>query len=179
MAVAPVGKNPLSPLPWMIPDRSSPSRVRFAASGLLRADPKGWLLTRGKGGLPIRKVLVLPRAAAEGRFWEPRQRLDPGPWRAIRGFGLGVVSCPCCFLLPIRKVFSAGGGFCFQFSASYPQDRRSYYLFFNYLFFTTCTCFHFARICGGTCFHFARICGLAVFPLCTWKTVPNHTSLWK
>ena len=26
---APVGKNPLSPLPWMIPDRSSPSRVRF------------------------------------------------------------------------------------------------------------------------------------------------------
>ena len=43
MAVAPVGKNPLSPSPWMIPDRSSPSRVRFAASrpGLLRADPKG------------------------------------------------------------------------------------------------------------------------------------------
>ena len=40
MAVAPVGKNPLSPRPWMIPDRSSPSRVRFAASrpGLLRAD---------------------------------------------------------------------------------------------------------------------------------------------
>ena len=65
------------------------------------------------------------------------------------------------------------------FSVSYPQARRSYYLFFNYLFFTTCTCFHFARICGGTCFHFARICGLAVFPLCTWKTVPNHTSLWK
>ena len=29
MAVAPVGKNPLFPLPWMIPDRSSPSRVRF------------------------------------------------------------------------------------------------------------------------------------------------------
>ena len=49
---APVGKNPLFPLPWMIPDRSSPSRVRFAASrpGLLRADPKDALLTRGKGG---------------------------------------------------------------------------------------------------------------------------------
>ena len=32
-------------------DRSSPSRVRFAASrpGLLRADPKGWLFMRGKG----------------------------------------------------------------------------------------------------------------------------------
>ena len=40
------------PSPWMIPDRSSPSRVRFAASrpGLLRADPKGWLFMRGKGG---------------------------------------------------------------------------------------------------------------------------------
>ena len=24
------------------------------------------------------------------------------------------------------------------FSVSYPQIRRSYYLFFNYLFFTTC-----------------------------------------
>ena len=40
------------PSPWMIPDRSSPSRVRFAASrpGRLRADPKGWRFTRGKGG---------------------------------------------------------------------------------------------------------------------------------
>ena len=36
----------------MISDRSSPSRVRFAASrpGRLRADPKDALLTRGKGG---------------------------------------------------------------------------------------------------------------------------------
>ena len=52
MAVAPVGKNPLSPLPWMIPDRSSPSRVRFAASrpGRLRADPGDALFRRGKGG---------------------------------------------------------------------------------------------------------------------------------
>ena len=43
----------LFPLPWMIPDRSSPSRVRFAASrpGLLRADPKGWLFMGKKGGL--------------------------------------------------------------------------------------------------------------------------------
>ena len=40
------------PSPWMIPDRSSPSRVCFAASrpGRLRADPKDALLTRGKGG---------------------------------------------------------------------------------------------------------------------------------
>ena len=36
----------------MIPDRSSPSRVRFAASrpGLLRADPKGMAVYEGKGG---------------------------------------------------------------------------------------------------------------------------------
>ena len=36
----------------VVPDRSSPSRVRFAASrpGRLRADPKDALLTRGKGG---------------------------------------------------------------------------------------------------------------------------------
>ena len=35
-------------LPWMIPDRSSPSRVRFAASrpGLLRADLEGGAVTR-------------------------------------------------------------------------------------------------------------------------------------
>ena len=35
----------------MIPDRSSPSRVRSAASrpGPLRADPKGWRFTKGKG----------------------------------------------------------------------------------------------------------------------------------
>ena len=39
-------------LPWMIPDRSSPSRVRFAASrpGPIRADPKEWLFMREKGG---------------------------------------------------------------------------------------------------------------------------------
>ena len=44
----------LVPFPsrFIVPDRSSPSRVRFAASrpGLLRADPKGGLFMRGKGG---------------------------------------------------------------------------------------------------------------------------------
>ena len=37
----------------ILSDRSSPSRVRFAASrpGRLRADPKDALLTRGKGGV--------------------------------------------------------------------------------------------------------------------------------
>ena len=55
-------ESPASPIPStaappfpshrMIPDRSSPSRVRCAASrpGRLRADPKDALLTRGKGG---------------------------------------------------------------------------------------------------------------------------------
>ena len=40
------------PLLARIPNRSSPSRVRFAASrpGRLRADPKDALLTREKGG---------------------------------------------------------------------------------------------------------------------------------
>ena len=46
-----VGKNPLSPRPGLIPDRSSPSRVRFAASrpGLLRADSKRWLFMKERG----------------------------------------------------------------------------------------------------------------------------------
>ena len=45
-------KNPPFPSRFIVADRSSPSRVRFAASrpGLLRADPKDALLTRGKGG---------------------------------------------------------------------------------------------------------------------------------
>ena len=44
--------DPSFPSPRMIPDRSSPSRVRFAASrpGRLRADPKDALFTREKGG---------------------------------------------------------------------------------------------------------------------------------
>ena len=73
-----------------------------------------------------------------------------------RGFGLGFVGGPLArsaavwykaFVfssLPIRKVLVlpfAGGVspplpvVSLLFSASYPQDRRSYYLFFNYLFF--------------------------------------------
>ena len=45
-------RNPPSPSRFIVSDRSSPSRVRFAASrpGRLRADPKDALLTRGKGG---------------------------------------------------------------------------------------------------------------------------------
>ena len=52
LAGLPLTADPPVPSPWMIPHRSSPSRVRFAASrpGLLRADPRGWLFMRGKGG---------------------------------------------------------------------------------------------------------------------------------
>ena len=46
-------EKPPFPSRFIFPDRSSPSRVRFAASrpGRLRADPKDALLTRGKGGV--------------------------------------------------------------------------------------------------------------------------------
>ena len=62
----------------MISDWSSPSRVRFAASrpGLLRADPKGWLFMRGKGGI---------RAVWTGRkgTFRPYQPLEPQPRGAV------------------------------------------------------------------------------------------------
>ena len=53
--IYPCGKarnRPPFPSRFIVSDRSSPSRVRFAASrpGRLRADPKDALLTRGKGG---------------------------------------------------------------------------------------------------------------------------------
>ena len=53
--IYPCGKaqnSPPCPSRFIVSDRSSPSRVRFAASrpGRLRADPKDALLTRGKGG---------------------------------------------------------------------------------------------------------------------------------
>ena len=35
--------------------------------------------------------------------------------------------------------------FSLLFSASYPQAWRSYYLFFNYMLFTTCICVGFQR----------------------------------
>ena len=51
-------KNPLFPSRLIVSDRSSPSRVRCAASrpGRLRADPKDALLTRGKGGSAERGI---------------------------------------------------------------------------------------------------------------------------
>ena len=57
----PFYSRPPFPSPWMIPDRSSPSRVRFAASrpGLLRADPKRWLFTREMGDADQPVILYL------------------------------------------------------------------------------------------------------------------------
>ena len=51
-------RNPPFPSRFIVSDRSSPSRVRFAASrpGRLRADPKDALLTRGKGGSAERGI---------------------------------------------------------------------------------------------------------------------------
>ena len=51
-------KQPPFPSCFIVSDRSSPSRVRFAASrpGRLRADPKDALLTRGKGGSAERGI---------------------------------------------------------------------------------------------------------------------------
>ena len=48
----PFYSRPPFPSPWMIPDRSSPSRVRFAAwrPGALRADLERRAVHEGKGG---------------------------------------------------------------------------------------------------------------------------------
>ena len=62
----------LFPLPWMIPDRSVPSRVRFAAFRALdRCGPiRRRAVYEGKGGLGFRAV-----SGPKGTF-RPYQRLD-------------------------------------------------------------------------------------------------------
>ena len=52
-------------------------------------------------------------------------------------------------ILPFRGVF---------LQRFYPQDRRSYYLFFNYLFFN-----YLYRVCCLTVFEGSRVCCLTVF----------------
>ena len=81
----------------MIPDRSSPSRVRFAASrpGPLRADPRDVLFTREKGGsgrgLPGRKEPVGHTSALScplcgGYLWKGEMMMGgPGVTRSRRG----------------------------------------------------------------------------------------------
>ena len=82
--IYPCGKawnSPPFPSRFIVSDRSSPSRVRFAASrpGRLRADPKDALLTREKGG-------VGPWGAERGIF--PNGRRIDGT-RRYRGNGIG------------------------------------------------------------------------------------------
>ena len=78
----PAGRLRNHPFPsrFIVSDRSSPSRVRFAASrpGLLRADPKDALLTRGRGGVgPCGRQRSDPATDRAGRVRSrPRGRLD-------------------------------------------------------------------------------------------------------
>ena len=98
----------------MIPDRSSPSRVRFAASrpGLLRADPRGDAVHEGKGGGWAWLLGFGPCERAGREPFGHTSRLEPQRWggvtrravaqrrsrvsgltrlsaEAIRGFGVG------------------------------------------------------------------------------------------
>ena len=90
--------------------------------------------------------------------------------------------------LSIRKVLGLpfAGAVCqphpvvsLLFSVSYPQTRRSYYLFFNYLFFTTC--FRVSRMLeelrGGVSRMLEESSG-GGYPECSWKTPPHHWHLW-
>ena len=77
--IAPVGKNPLFPLPWMIPDRSFAVKGPLSIAshpGRLRADPKRWLFMREKGG-------VGPCGRAEREPFGHTRRLEPQPWGAV------------------------------------------------------------------------------------------------
>ena len=73
------------PLLARIPNRSSPSRVRFAASrpGRLRADPKDALLTRGKGGSGrgVRGRVASPLAHDKGYYHSYLGRSRKGTFR--------------------------------------------------------------------------------------------------
>ena len=68
----------------MIPDRSSPSRVRFAASrpGRLRADPKDALFTREKGGTAGRETSLRPRRYHPDLY----DGLDPTPAASVLAY---------------------------------------------------------------------------------------------
>ena len=61
----------------------------------------------------------------------------------------------------------------------YPQASRSYYLFFYYLFFTTCKVFPNGRRIERKIFPNGRRIERGSLPEWSWKTPPNHTSLWK
>ena len=60
------------------------------------------------------------------------------------------------------------------FSASYPQDRRSYYLFFNYLYGGSL----YAENLGGWGFTICGECGGGGVHYMAGKTGLNHCHLW-
>ena len=65
------------------------------------------------------------------------------------------------------------------FSASYPQDRRSYYLFFNYLFFNYLySVTRLVKESGGGCYLFGTKLPFFRLPVWYWKTDSNHRRLW-
>ena len=71
------------------------------------------------------------------------------------------------------------GGLSFVFSELSTARSRSYYLFFNYLFFNYL--YGYAVTAKNRAERYAvtaknRAEGYAVT---AWKTLPNHTSLWK
>ena len=74
-------RKPPFPSRLIVPNWSSPSRVRFAASrpGLLRADPKDALLTRGKGGCGSASDFVSHLIAFDSYRWRCAQK-DTAGW---------------------------------------------------------------------------------------------------
>ena len=195
----------------MVPDRSSPSRVRCAASrlGRLRADPKGWLFMREKGhsGRVCRagrepfghtsRLEPQPRGTVTRRAIAQRRSRTSGLTRpsaaAIRGFVVGPLGRSAALWrksfvftsLPIRKFLVlpfAGalapllGGFSFVFSelstAVVAPTTCSLLLVL-----TTCRGIHYARKIRGRGIHYTRRIARAGYPLYSWKTPQNHTSL--
>ena len=98
----------------MISDRFSPSRVRFAASrpGLLRADPKGWLFMREKGGAGVTLQIIwrktLQAIWRNVRVWT---NWRDSPTRLERSRWIGSVWCSPHLEenRPLRLVAAAAG----------------------------------------------------------------------
>ena len=86
-------KNPPFLSRFIVSDRSSPSRVRFAASrpGRLRADPKDALLTRGKGGYRSDSYFVSHLIAFDSIAPHPKSGVFGSCGRAERGSALELV----------------------------------------------------------------------------------------
>ena len=64
------------------------------------------------------------------------------------------------------------------FSVSYPQDRRSYYLFFNYLFFNYLYIYRFMRRFFVGIYRFMRSWLTGRLSVYAWKTGLDHRDLW-